>query len=295
MIAMPAPESVIEGERAKPRMFRRPKLVVIAVCVVVFGIVLYLTIRMFATWRLEDFANTFYPAGNYLLRGENVYLNVYPHPTNGREYPPYAPIWALYSILPLVVFPSQTAEALRFLLDLAALPFLAYLCTRWAKLGGAWLGVLLVLAPWHVTEMSTGQWTVLVFLGVFLSYWGARHANPGMMATGLWLLLIKPNIVALIILAAVIYAWRARILLKTMVILIVLVTLSSLAQPGWFMDLLRLYVDRLAHPRPADSILLLPGYPWSQIVLLATGALGLIAYPGAQNKDSRRHGSGHYF
>ncbi len=254
------------------------RLLVLLIFLVVLAFVLSFTIQLFTHFRLEDFANTFYPAGKYLLRGENVFLNSYPHPTNDRQYPPYSPIWILYSTLPLSVLPLPVAEALRLLFDVAMLPFLAYLCTRWAHVENVWLGGLLVLAPWHLTEISTGQWTVLVFIGIFLCYWAARQASPVMMAVGLWLVLVKPNIVTLIILASVLFAWRGRILSKMLVILGALVAIGSLGQPDWVPSLVKLYLDRLAHPRPADSILLLPGYPWSQLVLVTVCGLCLIVY-----------------
>src|SRR5437868_14989738 len=70
---------------------------------------------------LGDFTFTFYPAANYVLRGENIYLNAYPNPYTGREYPPYSPIWIVYHALPFAYLPMDQAVALRLFLDLALL------------------------------------------------------------------------------------------------------------------------------------------------------------------------------
>ncbi len=244
----------------------------------VVALLLAFLIPLFQTWRLEDFGNTFYPAARHLLAGDNAYLTSYPHPTNGRQYPPYAPIWMLEAMVPLGVYPLATAEAMRFLLDLALLPLLAYLAYRWARLYSPLLAVLLVSAPWHLTELSTGQWTVFVFLGALLCYRGAKNKSAPLLAAGLWLVLAKPHIVILVILASVILAWRARILAKTAVILSGFAAISSLAQPSWPVDMLSLYLDRFLHPRPADSLLLLPGYPYVQFALVALGAVWMLIY-----------------
>ncbi len=74
---------------------RSRAILFLLVAVTLAGVLFALTVPLFATWRLEDFAVTFYRAAQYFWRGENVYLSDYPHPFNGRQYPPYAPIWIL--------------------------------------------------------------------------------------------------------------------------------------------------------------------------------------------------------
>jgi hypothetical protein len=227
---------------------------------------------------LVDFSFTFYRAARYLLRGENVYINVYPHPSNGREYPPFNPIWILYSVVPISGFPHSGAEALRFLFDLAAIPFLAFLCARWAGVESVSRIGLLALAPWHFMVLYSGQWSALALLGLFMCYWGTRRANVSVTAVGLLLVLAKPNVTVSVTLATLLFAWRRGILFKTVALFIALAAVFSLAQPTWMFDLLSLYLNRMVHPRLDDSMLLLPGYPWTQMVLLATSTLFLLTY-----------------
>jgi hypothetical protein len=251
--------------------------------VVLIGLALLMTIFILAmqfsgAWELGDFHVTFYRVARYFLRGENVYVNSYPHPYNGSEYPPFEPIWSLYVFVPFGALPLPVAEALRVVLDIMILPFLAYLSARWARLPHAPAGVLLVLAPWLLTEVHSGQLTPLVFLGTFLCYWGVRKPSALITAVGLWLALAKFNLVALVLLTTIVFAWRRRILVRTVAILSGLIVVDSLASPLWFIDLAFLYIERLTHPRVSDSILLFPGYPWGQLGLLFIGTLFLIFY-----------------
>ncbi len=87
---------------------------------ILFGAVWILAAQFPAAWELSDFNVTFYRVGRYLLRGENVYLSAYPHPYNGREYPPFAPLF-----LPAKPVPAAPAPA--------ALPL-----ETWACAGIAW-------------------------------------------------------------------------------------------------------------------------------------------------------------
>lgn len=253
-------------------------LLLVALLSILLVAVFWLAKQFSSAWELGDFTVTFYRTARYFLRGENVYINSYPHPFNGREYPPYAPIWSLLVFIPFGTWSLPEAEALRVMLDIAFLPFLAYLSVRWAGLRGIIPGVLLALAPWLLTQLNSGQLTPLVFLGIFLSYWGVRKPSAPMVGVGLWFLLAKPNIVSLVVLATLIFAWRSKILVRSLAILVCLVAIASVAEPLWWVDLLGLYVDRLAHPRLADSILLLPGYPWPQLVLLTAVAIFTIWY-----------------
>ena len=59
----------------------------------------------FADTILGDFTVTFYRAAEYMLRGENVYFGKYPNPLNGRDYPPYSPIWVVYPSIPFTALP----------------------------------------------------------------------------------------------------------------------------------------------------------------------------------------------
>lgn len=246
--------------------------------IIVFIALVIANVQMFAIWSLGDFETTFYHSANYLLRGENVYQSPYPHPTNGQEYPPFNPIWIVYAVVPLSTFPLKIAEVMRFSIDLAAIPFLAYLSARWAGLKRRWVIVLIALAPWHFIVLYSGQWTVAAFLGTLLCYWGVRRRSSLVIAVGLWLVLMKFHIALLIILATLIFSWRNGTLARVVAILTSIILIFSLPQPTWVYDLLKLYIDRLQHPRLTDSVLLLPGYPWAQIVILTVGALFLIAY-----------------
>jgi hypothetical protein len=232
----------------------------------------------FADTILGDFTVTFYRAAEYMLRGENVYFGKYPNPLNGRDYPPYSPIWVVYPSIPFTALPLDVAEALRFLLDVALVPLLAYIATRWTRLGDVRYAALLVLAPWHFIMVFMGNYSALVFLGILLCYWGVHQANAWMIAVGIFFMMIKPHVVLLIILATVIYAWRNGLLVKMFSLLLGMALISSFAQPTWVFDVAKLLTERLARPRFADAVLLLPGYPWSQFSVLATGAVFLLVY-----------------
>ncbi len=253
-------------------------LLVILIALVLLGVIFVLAMQFSEAWELGDFRVTYYRVAQYMLRGENVYLNSYPHPYNGREYPPYVPIWSLYVYVPFGAWTLPVAEALRVVLDIIIIPLLAYLAFRWARLTQRSAIILLVLAPWLLTQVHSGQLSPLILLGAFLCYWGVRKPSVWMTAVGLWLLLVKFTLVTLVLLATFLFAWRKRILVQTIGLLLGLIVVSSLASPLWFIDLAFLYIDRLMHPRVSDSILLFPGYPWGQLGLLLLGVLFLIFY-----------------
>lgn len=227
---------------------------------------------------LVDFTYTFYRAARYLVRGERAYLSDYLFLLDGTQHPPYNPIWILAIAIPLSVLPLAIANAARFLIEIAAIPFLAYLCARWARLTRIWYILLLSLAPWFSIGIYAGQWTGLALLGVLLCFWGLERRNPTTVAVGLWLAMARLNFAPLLILATLLYAWRNDILQKVVLVTVILVAGFSMFYPLWPIDLLILYWDRYIHPRPEDSILLLPGWPWSQFAAFAIGTLFVIAY-----------------
>ncbi|MCX7841333.1 MAG: hypothetical protein N2559_18005, partial [Anaerolineae bacterium] len=217
---------------------------------------------------MGDYQVTFYKSVQYLVRGENIYTGSYLHPYNGREYPPFNPIWAIYTIVPISLVPFPMAGAMRYFLDLAMIPFLVYLCARMVGLNTRWLILIIVTAPWHFITLYSGQWTTLAFLGMLLCYYGLHRRNIPLVVIGMWLALIKVNLTLLVLVATLGFAWRNRMLLGIIAGLTGLLFVSSLAQPSWFYDLLMLYIERVRQPRLEDSVLLMPGYPWAQLVLL---------------------------
>lgn len=262
------------------RLFNRYRLVMwIAAGVIVFSIALpLLSIFVFPRVLLVDFAVTFYPAGNHLLRGENIYFNDYPNPNDLKQYPPYSPIWVVFHALPLAGLPLQWAAALRFLLDVALLPLMALLSGKWAGLQDKRKIVLLALAPWFVMLVLAGQVSILIFVGILLSYYGIRRADSWMVGIGLVFLLLKPHIVALLVVAVLLFAWRNRILFRSLGLSLVLMFIGSLTQPLWIFDIVHLWAERLRHPIELDSVRLLPGYPYSQLGLLIVGSIVLVLH-----------------
>jgi len=228
-------------------------------------------VSMFAMGSLGDYQVSFYKSAQYLLHGDNIYTSPYPHPTLGREYPPFNPVWAIHTIIPISVFPLKQAVSLRYGIDLVMIPFVIYLCARMVHLNTHWVFIFVVAAPWHFITLYSGQWTTLVFLGMLLCYYGVHRRHAPLVAIGIWLAMIKVNLTLPIILVTLWLVWRNEMFSKTIKWLVVLVTIFSLAQPLWFYDLLMLYYNRLQTPRLADSVLLLPGYPWSQLILLVSG------------------------
>lgn len=258
---------------------RYPWLVPLVLGVLFFLIAVLLLARFgFAYLPLNDFTFTFYRAGNYLLQEQNVYYNAYPDPRDGKEYPPYNPIWIVYYAVPLAMLPLHVAEAWRFVFELVMLPLLALIAGRWAGLKNNWLVVLLAVAPWFLILVLAGQVSFIVLTAILLCYFGIRRANFWMVGIGIWFLALKPHIVILIGLAVLLYAWRNRILLKSLIVFFVLALLSSLAQPTWISDLAMLTIERLKNPRIFDSVLLLPGYPYVQLSVLMVTALFFSIY-----------------
>jgi hypothetical protein len=249
------------------------------VCLVlVGGAALLLATLVFADMPLNDFTNTFYRAANYLVRGENVYSNSYLDVRDGREYPPYSPIWVVFHALPLAFLPLHYAEAFRFLIEVALLPLMAVISAKWAGLKNNWKTVLLVGAPWFAILVLAGQISVLVFAGILLCFFGVCRSKYFMVGVGLWLVLLKPHIVSLIVLAVILYAWRNRILFKSFVVLLALTSVGFVVQPLWINDLVLLTTQRLENPGILESVLLLPGYPFAQLTLLAVGGVFLLLH-----------------
>jgi hypothetical protein len=255
----------------------RPAVTVLLLGILLVGLFILFT-RLVENLVLEDFTYTFYRSAQYAFRGENVYVNDYGRPLTATQYPPYNPIWILYALVPLSVLPLDVATTVRFLLDLMAIPFLAYACAQWARLKSPWRVGLLAIAPWFSIMIYAGQWVGLVLLGALLCYWGLARASAAMIAVGIWLVAINPNFTLLVILATLIYAYRNRMLVRVIGMLAAWTALFSIAQPTWVLDLLRLYLNRVAHPQPADSVLLLPGWPWAQLTLSIAGIVFLVWY-----------------
>jgi hypothetical protein len=269
----------LETNREQGTPWRDPRTVLLLLAIVALALLLTaVAARTFDGLVLVDFVVTFYRAAGYLLNGENIYLNAYPSPLNDRQYPPFGPIWMIGAVVPFRAHSLPLAQAIRFVIDLAAIPLLAYICARLAGLKSVGLIILLAIAPWNAILLFAGQWTGAMLLGTVLCYLGVRRTNAGMTAVGLWLLWFKFHIAALVILAALLFAWRNKILLKTLALLGMPVLIFSIAQPTWMFDVTQLYIDRLANPRAADSVLLLPGYPWSQLLLLVAGTLGFVIH-----------------
>jgi hypothetical protein len=89
--------------------------------------------------------------------------------------------------------PIQVAGAFRFLIDLASLSLLAYLCARWAELKGRWRWLLLAIAPWFSILLYSGQWAGLAVIGTLLCFWGSQRASVSLTSTGILLSLSRPN------------------------------------------------------------------------------------------------------
>jgi hypothetical protein len=237
-----------------------------------------LTNQLLPYWRFGDFGATFYPAARYLLRGENAYINDFTYTLDGTQHPPYNPIWILLAAVPLGTLPLESALGLRFLLDLAAVLVCAHLCARWVGIRDIPRTILLAVAPWLVVVFYSGQWSSLAIIGMLLCYWGLKHDDVAMISVGILLAAARPQITELVILATVLLAWRRGSLLKIVVLTLTCVVVFSLVQPSWLVDLFRLYIDRMIHPRPLDSILLLPGWPILQIVVIVASAIGIVLW-----------------
>jgi hypothetical protein len=262
----------------------------ILILIILILVILVVIIQWaFPNLTLVDFSFTFYRAARYFLQGERAYQSDFTFPDDGTQHPPYNPIWILLAAVPFSTWSLLTANAMRLLIEIAAIPFLAYLCMRWARLKNIWHVILLSLAPWFSIVIYAGQWTELALIGVLLSFWGLQRCSAPMVAVGLWLVAARINFAPLIALAILLYAWRNKILSKTLGILAILFVVFSIIQPWWVWDLLMLYWDRYIHPRPADSILLLPGWPWSQFILLIASALFVLIYIGKSSSHQPLH------
>ncbi len=257
-------------------MFKIIALILIISLLTVGAFLLFpLNGQLLPYWRYGDFGETFYPAARYLLRGENAYINDFTYTLDGTQHPPYNPIWILLAAVPLGTLPLESALGLRFLLDLAAVLACAHLCARWVGIRDIPRTILLAVAPWLVVVFNSGQWSCLAIIGMLLCYWGLKRDDGVMISVGILLAAARPQITELVVLATVLLAWRRGSLSRIVVLTLMCVVVFSLAQPSWLIDLLRLYIDRMIHPRPLDSVLLLPGWPILQIVVIVASAIGI--------------------
>ena len=231
-----------------------------------------------ADWLLGDFSQTFYQAGLYLLRGENVYTSPYPRSySTVVEFPPFNPIGILYLAAPLSVYPNILASSLRFLIELLLVSWLIFLCLRESQIHNFRNWLILLMAPWHWIGFLSGQWSSFVVLGYLAMYLGLRRLSPALTAVGLWLALGKPNISTLMVFITLVLAWRLGIFWQTNLRLLMLVAVTSLGQPSWPIDLAQLWLARLVNPtQELYFALVLPGHPWTQLTLLVFGAIFLM-------------------
>lgn len=253
-------------------VYRSATIILLAFCAY---LLLAFIVRLLGNWPLGDFAATFYPAAKYFLRGENAYINDFTYVFDGTQHPPYNPIWILLAAVPFGGLSLQSADALRFLMDLGMISLSAYLCTRWVGIHDIARMVLLAIAPWFIIVLNSGQWSSLALVGMLLCFWGLKRDDVTMISAGVLLAAARPQITELVVLATLLLAWRQKILLRVIGLTMACVIVFSLAQPAWFFDLISLYVDRFVHPRPLDSILLLPGWPWLHLVVIGASAVGI--------------------
>jgi len=183
---------------------------------------------------LIDFEH-YYAAGQALWQRQNPYGAI--------EF--FAPPWMALLLAPLLALPARTASAAWVLLLVAATGGAAGLATTWLRYPPAprarlWVLVLAVLAPPALFVYITGQVTGLVGPAALLAAWlvatrcEQRHA--GLTAGALWLALLKPHVVALLLMLCGLELLRRRAW-RPLALFVALVAAGALfgfvVLPGW--------------------------------------------------------------
>lgn len=182
-----------------------PVVLAIVSVLVMVGAYLFLPIG-------ADYHAAFRPAALALVRGETPYkVTLF-----------YNPPWTLLPILPIALLPEKVGNAILFMACLAVYSYLP------RKLNATLaVSILFVISPPVLYDLWSININWLVMLGYFM---------PPQI--GLFFVLMKPQVGGLMALFWLVEAWREggiRQVFKTFAPVTVMIVLSLLVFPGWFL------------------------------------------------------------
>lgn len=169
---------------------------------IVFAIslVFLLTFVLGKHWPIgPDYFYTFRQAGEAWLRGET---SLYEDPHFGY----FAAPWGLFLIIPTLIFPIQTGQALISVFSLIGLIFAVHVFIAGQEPSSEnTLIVVLAVANLHTFDMLLrGNVDAVPVVGLALAFLGVRSEKAHLVGLGLWLLSVKPINLAL---AMIVILW----------------------------------------------------------------------------------------
>ncbi len=155
---------------------------------------------------------------------------------------PYPP-WVALALLPLALLPIQIAARIWFEINLLMLVLSIGLMTDgWRTRERVWTGLAAIFFLPVLGTLFVGQYIIPVLLGAALWVYAVRRGRAVLTAAASVLLIFKPHLGALILLAGLYYLWRRRddfgrrALTYTLLAGSILFALSFLADRGWPLD-----------------------------------------------------------
>ncbi|MFC2029554.1 glycosyltransferase family 87 protein [Chloroflexota bacterium] len=199
------------------------------------------------------------------------------------------PPWTLAVVLPLALLPFGLASAAWLLLQLALILGCGAVLWRYFAPDDDrhWIGLLLAatFVP-GLLALRMGQISPWLLLGVTGFLWAQRDRRDLLAGISLALLLIKPHVTYLFLLAALWWAWRNRrwkVLIGWLAALIGASLIVSLVSPGVFPHYLRAATGPPLYWAPPTigtwlRLLLGPERGWLQFLPPLVGGLALAAW-----------------
>lgn len=184
----------------------------------------------------RDFDQTFYPAGRYVLMGENPYTAEYSETDQGAPPDFFSPPWMIPILLPFSLFSLELARAF-WVIFLVGVTVTAIALMRPWGLRGYWPIALAVL-PWSLIGILFGQVTALVLLGAVICIGELKREEDGSQSVlkllaGFLLIGLKPHLGLLI--GSPIFLWllwrRDKRLLPLIVLGLLIIVLALLLTP----------------------------------------------------------------
>lgn len=182
--------NILKGKNMLTAVSRKTTLSMLFILLmfVVFVFLVYQYLPVDVDWKPDgpwnigvDWKGTFHPSTHALLRGEN------PH-----QYGLQNPAWVLFPLLPIALLPKELGAAVIYVLTFCGYGYVAFRLRK-----KIWAATALIFSPFVIGNASTGNIDWLVVIGLVLP-------RP----IGLFLLLLKPQLTAGILLLWLIEAWQ---------------------------------------------------------------------------------------
>lgn len=229
----------------------------------------------------------FWGGAKMILIGGNPYHGLYPHPwlPVGDHFNP--PLWIALLFVPLALLPFEVGIRVWFGLNTAmfgtALWLLAW--KLWPTQPGWRRYLLLAYAMWlAVPVLSTAQFGAMMLLALCLAVWAIRQKRFFVSGLFLMLLLLKPWIVILVILAVFVIGLRMRqpsIIVGFLIGAALLIGLSTIVLPSWWYDLARSDLSRATQRIEGGMLISFPPTTlrtWLETVWHVPARVAIIVY-----------------